>query len=160
MDEHIHHQTPMSLFHCIGYEMALSLIVASSMTVVLYVIISAIVFMPAAKNARSLPERLAWVMLALIFPICGGAGYGTTILAGWYPEPAYILKLTFVIFDNMACVGLIITRILGVDFSGFRHEFREKLEMVLEATHDDAEKLKRVQQLIDEDKQTKSFFGG
>ena len=81
----------VSLFDCAG-PFAPWISVQCTIVFVLYTIITFYIFLPAAHTASTQKARLVWFSLSLIFPFCGFCGYGTTVLAIWYPDTAYLIK--------------------------------------------------------------------
>lgn len=98
----------MNLYHCIGETLATVLIWESAAILVLYAMISATVFVPAALRATSQRQHILWASLALVFPSCGLCGYGTTILAAWHPEWAYPLKACLMAAGIISCVVFLV----------------------------------------------------
>lgn len=96
-------QGQQNLFQC-SPEYAHDLISWSVIIVVFYAVLTFTRFIPAARRAQTKRGRYAWIALALIFPFCGMTGYGTVILSGWWPDPAYHLKVWFMKLDAAACL--------------------------------------------------------
>lgn len=92
----------MDLFHCAG-GLAWPIIILSGVISVQYFLIAYFIFYKAYKCAKTADEKFVWFCVTFIFPFCAMAGYVTNILAGWYPDLAYMLKLSFFSLDVMVC---------------------------------------------------------
>lgn len=131
MSGETHHT--MTLFQC-APDFAWPIIVINSLIVVAYIDLTARRFLPAARRAKTRSGQWVWYSISFVFPFCGISGYATTILSGWSPELAYMLKVKFGVLDLVAVLGFIwFTR--GLDL----------------ATSDPAERLSRARSIAEDE---------
>ena len=143
------HYSPMPLFHCVGETMAWWLICLCALTPVLYLTITFLFFIPAAKAARSLTERMIWICFALIFPSCGVAGYLTVSLSGWYPEAAYMLKLAAVFANNFFASLVCIVGFFHKSFGCSDTELKQRIRLAIELAQSEEDALRQVGRLVE-----------
>lgn len=97
-------ETPMIFFECVGSAQAWRIIISHTLVLILYLHIAFFRFIPAFIAARSYKSKFVWLAIAILFMLCGFCGYGTVVLAGWYPKIAYPLREYLSYGDIIFCI--------------------------------------------------------
>ncbi|MBF84027.1 MAG: hypothetical protein CL489_06065 [Acidobacteria bacterium] len=144
-----HCNVPMRFFDCVGTVRAWRIIIAHSLISAMYLGIAFFRFLPAGMEARTQTERVVWYSLAFIFPFCWAAGYGTTILAGWFPALAYFLKESACYVDAAFCVTFLWSTRNQNLVSVTVDSFRDEIEDIVNNEDSDLSHGDRIQQIRD-----------
>ena len=93
---------PLDLCSCVGSSVLGWLTAVLAVGLVAWYCLIGIRWLDTARYA-SPSGRKVWMWLVVIFVVCSIAGYGSWVIAMWFPKTATVLRLAVLLAQNIAC---------------------------------------------------------